>query len=308
MRRLSLVLAAGAFLVSACSQQRQEDSAAAGGADQGAQPTGAQQNTLRFSAIPDDNTTELMQKFTPVAEHLSRTLGVPVAYVPSADYAASVEMFKNGDIHLAWFGGLTGVQARQAVAGAHAIVQGIEDPQYFSYFLANASTGLERSDGFPTAISKLKFTFGSAQSTSGRLMPEYFIREFGGAAPQDFFEHEFGFSGSHDKTIELVTSGAFEAGAVSYTTYDAWVAEGKVDPNVCRAIWRTPAYADYNFTAHPELDRMFGAGFTDRLRQAFLDMKDPALLNAFRRSGFIPATDAEFDGILAVARALDMAR
>jgi hypothetical protein len=37
-------------------------------------------------------------------------------------------------------------------------------------------------------------------------------------------------------------------------------------------------------------------------------MKDPKLLEAFRRSGFVEAKDAEFDGILAVARALDMAR
>ena len=46
---------------------------------------------------------------------LSAKLGVPVEYVPSRDYQASVDMFKNGDVHLAWFGGLTGVQAGSTV-------------------------------------------------------------------------------------------------------------------------------------------------------------------------------------------------
>jgi phosphonate transport system substrate-binding protein len=263
---------------------------------------------LRFSAIPDDNTTELTRKFGPVADYLAARLGVPVEYVPSSDYGASIEMFKNGDIHLAWFGGLTGVQARQAVPGAHAIVQGAEDPKFYSYFIANASTGLKKSGDFPLGIATHTFTFGSTKSTSGRLMPEHYIRQHSGKAPRDFFTHEFGFSGSHDKTIEQVASGAYEVGAVSYTTYDAWVKEGKVDPAKVPVIWQTPEYADYNFTAHPDLEKMFGAGFTQKLQQALIAMKDPALLSAFRRSALIEAKDAEFDAILEVARALDMAR
>ena len=75
---------------------------------------------LRFTAIPDQNTTELERKFAPVADYLTGELGVPVEYVASRDYQASVEMFKNGEIQLAWFGGLTGVQARHAVEGARA--------------------------------------------------------------------------------------------------------------------------------------------------------------------------------------------
>jgi len=127
---------------------------------------------LRFSAIPDQNSTELQEKFQPLASYLSNRLGVPVEYVPSRDYQASVEMFKNEDVHLAWFGGLTGVQARGAVEGARAIAQGAADPQYYSYFIAHKDSGLERSDDFPQVISNLRFTFGSESSTSGRLMPE----------------------------------------------------------------------------------------------------------------------------------------
>ncbi|MFT5679488.1 MAG: phosphonate transport system substrate-binding protein [Myxococcota bacterium] len=264
--------------------------------------------TLTFSAIPDQNTARLKERFDPVAEHLSEALGVPVEYVPATDYTASVEMFRGGDIQLAWFGGLTGVQARSMVPGAHAIVQGIEDPQYRSYFIAHDSTGLAPGEDFPEAIGGLTFSFGSESSTSGRLMPEHFIRQHTGKAPADFFTVSHSFSGAHDKTAKLVESGQVQAGVLSYTTWDAMVADGRIDTDKARIIWTTPTYADYNFTAHPDLEARYGAGFTDRLAAALIGITDPDLLAAFQRSGLIAAQDTDYAEIQAVALELDMVR
>jgi phosphonate transport system substrate-binding protein len=265
-------------------------------------------HVLRFTAIPDQNTTDLAERFAPLATYLSEELDVPVEYVPSRDYQASVEMFRNGDVQLAWFGGLTGVQARHAVEGARAIAQGEDDPEYYSYFIAHESTGLTESDDFPAAIGDLAFTFGSESSTSGRLMPEHFITRHTGLAPTKFFSKPFGFSGSHDKTCELVESGRFEAGVVNFKVYDRRVKRRQTDPDVCRVIWRTPTYADYNFTAHPDLDAMFGDGFIDRLQWTLIDISDPTLLEALPRENLIPIGNGEFDEIEAVARELGMLR
>ncbi|MEE8584464.1 MAG: putative selenate ABC transporter substrate-binding protein [Acidobacteriota bacterium] len=273
---------------------------------------GAQQSrpaeVLRFTAIPDQNTTELQEKFQPLADHLSQQLGVPFEYIPARDYQASVEMFKNADALLAWFGGLTGVQARKAVPGARAIAQGEADPHYYSYFIAHKDTGLERSEEFPVGIGALRFTFGSDSSTSGRLMPEHFIRSNTAKSLDEFFENPVGFSGSHDKTAQLVESGQFQVGAINYMVYDKRVAAGTTDPEVCRVIWRTPEYADYNWTAHPELETRFGAGFTDRLQQALVSIDDPRLLAALTRNRLIPASNQDFEGIRQVAEALGMVR
>jgi len=274
----------------------------------GSNETGDNSPVLRYTAIPDQNSTELMQRFAPLTEHLSGLLGVPVEYVPARDYQASVEMFRNGDIQLAWFGGLTGVQARAAVPGAHAIAQGAVDPEYFSYFIAHASSGLEPGADFPESLADFPFTFGSESSTSGRLMPEHFIKVNTGLSPAEFFTHAVGYSGSHDKTCELVEAGRFLAGVVNYKVYDRRVVEGKTDPAVCRVVWKTPVYADYNFTAHPDLETRFGAGFTGRLQAALTGIEDPALLAALPREKLILATDAEFAGIAAVARDLGMIR
>src|SRR5215213_4951510 len=73
--------------------------------------TPQQERVLRYTAIPDQNSTELQEKFRPLSAYLTKQLGVRVEYVPVRDYQAAVEAFKNGDVLLAWFGGLTGVQA-----------------------------------------------------------------------------------------------------------------------------------------------------------------------------------------------------
>lgn len=262
---------------------------------------------LRFSAIPDQDETRLREKFGPVAAYLSKQLGIPVEYVHATRYADSVDLFKNGDIQLAWFGGLTGVQARAAVPGARAIAQGEEDPEYFSYFIAHRDSGIEPSDSFPKAIAGRKFTFGSKGSTSGRLMPEHFIRDNSGMSPREFLG-PISFSGSHDRTVELVGTGQFEVGAVSYKVYDRRVAEGQTDPNVVRVIWKTPPYPDYNFTAHPSLDETHGAGFIDRLQKVLIGMQSPELLSAFPRKSLITATNDDFEPIAVLARELGFVR
>jgi phosphonate transport system substrate-binding protein len=214
-------------------------------------------------------------------------------------------MFRNGDVQLAWFGGLSGVQARDTVPGAHAIAQGKIDPTFKSYFIANASTGLERSQDFPLAIADLSFTFGSQKSTSGRLMPESNIRRFSGKSPRDFFGTESSFSGSHDKTAKLVEAGTFQAGAMNFKTYDSMVAAGKLDPDKCRVIWVTPPYADYNWTVHPSVEATYGEGFSAKVQAALVGMVDPGLLEAMgREEGMIAAVDEDFAAIAELAREL----
>ena len=272
------------------------------------QPNAPSPAALSFTAIPDQNTTELQEKLQPLADHLSQQLGVPVEYLPVRDYQASVELFRNGDVLLAWFGGLTGVQARQAVPGARAIAQGEADPRYFSYFIAHRDTGLRPSEEFPSAIAGLRFTFGAESSTSGRLMPEYYIRQSTGASPEELFPAPVGYSGSHDKTAELVESGQYQAGVLNFKVYDRRVAEGLTDPEVARVIWKTPTYADYNWTAHPLLEETFGEGFTARLQETLVSIDDPALLAALPRTRLIEASNEDFESIRQVALELGMLR
>ena len=261
--------------------------------------------TLVFSAIPDQDESSLKARFGKIADYLSTTLEVPVKYVPVKSYAASVTGFRNNQIQLAWFGGLSGVQARMLTPGSKAIAQGEEDPEFHTYFIAHQSTGLKASEDFPKEIAGKRFTFGSKGSTSGRLMPEYHIRQNLEKSPADAFE-TVGFSGNHSRTVALVESGAYEVGAVNFKVWEKMVAEKKVDTDKVSVIWNTPAYPDYQWTIRGDVDATWGEGFSDKVKQALLDMKDPELLKSFPRTSFISASNEDFLPIEETAKAIGL--
>lgn len=261
--------------------------------------------TFTFTAIPDQDETKLKERFSKLAVYLTKELGVDVKFVPVKSYSASVAAFRNNQVQLAWFGGFSGVKARLLVKDSQAIAQGVEDPNFYSYIIAHKSTGLDKAKTLPEAVKGKTFTFGSKGSTSGRLMPEYFIRETFNAAPQDVFK-KVGFSGNHSKTISLVQSGAYELGAVNYKVWDRELKAGNIDTSKVKVIYKTPAYYDYNFTIRADVDKNYGEGFIKKVQDALLKLDDREILDAFPRAKFIEAKNSDYDKVLETGRKIGL--
>ena len=258
-----------------------------------------------FTAIPDEDESRLRQRFNKVASYLEKKLGVSVKYIPVKSYAAAVAAFRNDQVQLAWFGGLSGVRARSLVSGSEAIAQGFEDQAFFNYFIAHSSTGLKRSDEFPNDIAGKIFTFGSKGSTSGRLIPEFHIRENLKKSPNDVFQ-KVGFSGNHTRTIQLVQSGAYQVGAVNSKVWENEMKAGKIDLSKVSIIWKTPPYPNYQWSIRGDVDGRWGAGFKTRVKEVLLGIKDPDLLASFPRTSFVPASNSDYQPILDVAKAIKL--
>jgi len=272
--------------------------------------TKAEKPTFVFTAIPDADESRLQQRFNKVAVYLSEKLNVEVKYIPVKSYAAAVTAFRNDQVQLAWFGGLSGVRARALVPGSEAIAQGFEDQSFKSYIIAHHSTGLKAnadlSDAFKDFNSKdMTFTFGSKGSTSGRLMPEFYLREAFNSAPADIFSR-IGFSGDHSRTIAQVQSGAYQVGAVNFKVWDKELADGKIDSNKVSVIWTTPTYPDYQWTIRNDVDQRFGNDFKTLVRKTLLEMNDPDLLASFPRQSFIPASNDDYAPIENTARSIGL--
>ncbi len=268
--------------------------------------TSAWAETFVFTAIPDEDETKLVERFSGVAEYLSEELDADVKYIPVKSYAAAVSAFRNNQVQLAWFGGLSGVQARRLVPGSEAIAQGVEDEAFETYFIANTSTGIEPAEKFEDLAGQLKgktFTFGSKGSTSGRLMPEFYIRETFGGNPEDFFSR-VGFSGNHTRTLRLVEAGTYQIGALNFQVWQKEMSEGGIDTDAVQVIWKTPAYPDYQWTIRGDVNERFGANFKARVKEALLKMDDPDLLKSFPRSGFIPVSNDDYEPIRKTAEAI----
>lgn len=294
-RRTFLLGSAGALVLAACGSN---------GSNEGAGPLG-------ISAIPDQDPELLNRLYPAVAERFAGALDMEVTYRPITDYTAVVRAFEVGDIHLAWMGGLTGVQARARVKGASAIVQRDIDADFHSLFVAHRSSGLTPFDDVEGLrdLAGHTLTFGSETSTSGRLMPQHFLQQAGLELSE--LKGDPGFSGSHDATIEAVASGSFEIGAVNEQVWTVTEKASEVDTGDVAVLWRTPGYADYHWLARPDLDRTFGAGTTRTVTDLLLGLDpdepdDADILELFGAKAFVPTENSNYDRIEATARDLGL--
>ena len=271
-------------------------------------------DVLKIGAIPDQNPEKLNRLYGSLSAELNAALEVPVKYIPVSNYAAAVSAFRTGSLDVVWFGGLTGVQARLQTPGAKVLAQRDIDSKFTSVFIANGASGLRpiTSSDQLVQLKGRRLAFGSESSTSGRLMPQYFLAE-NGVSITDLAGGGPGFSGSHDATIAVVQSGAYDVGALNEQVWRSNVEEGRVDPTKVAVIWRTPTYADYHWLARPDLDRRFGSGFTERVQNALLSLSAETeagsqILELFGAERFIPARDEDYKKIESVGRDLGKIR
>ena len=265
---------------------------------------------LKVGGIPDQDTSRLARRYQIFADYLAKELDVTVQYVPSVDYAAVVTAFGQDELQLAFFGGLTGVQARLQNPGAQAIAQREKDAKFHSKFIARADLPLASLEDVRAQAGDLTITFGSESSTSGHLMPRYYLTQ-AGVDPDADFRSAPSFSGSHDKTWQLVESGSFDLGALNEDVWDRAVREGKADPDKVREFYTTPDYFDYNWTARADLDQVYGAGFTDKVKAALLNLnpdEHAEILELFSTERFIASNNANYQAIEDVARGLELIR
>ena len=257
-------------------------------------------DVLRVSAIPDEAPTELLRKFKPLGAYLEQQTGMKVEFVPVADYPAVVEALATDRLDMAWLGGFTFVQVNQKTGNAIPLVQREQDAQFTSKFIT--------SDPNVKSLADLKgksFAFGSISSTSGSLMPRYFMLQ-DNIKPETYFSR-VAYSGAHDATAAWVQAGKVDAGVLNASVWQKLVDSGKVDTNKVKVFATTPTYFDYNWTVRGTLD----PALAEKLKQAFLALDpakpaDKAILDLQAASRFIPTKPENYKGIEDAARAADL--
>ncbi|WP_264310235.1 putative selenate ABC transporter substrate-binding protein [Pseudomonas putida] len=253
--------------------------------------------TLRVSAIPDEAPTELQRKFKPLGEYLSKQLGMEVKFVPVADYPAVVESLASDRLDLAWLGGFTFVQVHLKDPTATPLVQREQDAQFTSKFITANPNVKSLAD-----LKGKSFAFGSISSTSGSLMPRYFMLKEDNIKPEDYFSR-VAYSGAHDATAAWVQAGKVDAGVLNASVWQKLVDAGKVDTSKVRVFATTPTYYDYNWTVRGNMAPALKA----KIKQAFLDL-DPAnpehkaILDLQAASRFIETKPENYTGTEQAAR------
>lgn len=254
-----------------------------------------QATPLRVSMIPTTDPSKAIREMQPLKERLAKATGMSVELTIPSNYAAVVEALVNDQVDVAHLGGFTYVQASKR-AGVRPLVQRDRDQNFHSLFVTQPKSPIRSLND----LAGHSFAFGDVNSTSGHLMPEYYMRQ-AGVDPQVIAKALY--TGGHDATLLAVSSGKVDAGALDEAVFQRLTTSGKVDPATIRIFSTTPPFFDYVWVARKGLpDERASA-----VAEAFLtlDASDPAqksILDSLSATRYVRADDKSYDKLREAAK------
>jgi len=267
---LSLVLGVALSLVAGCNAN------------------GPSRQTLRLSMIPTTDPGKMIRESEPLINYLEKETGIKVEMTIPTNYAAVVEAIANDQVDIAYLGGFTYVQASKRV-GVIPLVQRDQDQNFHSLFITHPDSGINSLSD----LSGHTFAFGDVNSTSGHLMPEYFMRE---AHVDAEVIAKAIYTGGHDGTALAVANKRVDAGALDETVYQKMVQDGKIDPAKAKVFLTSPPFFDYVWVARKGLDSKLAEAFSSAFLK--LDESEPqqkAVLEILRAKKYVRANDGDYD-------------
>ena len=246
-------------------------------------------DVIRIGVTPSQAKDRLVAKFEPLVDYLESATGLEFELLIPEDYSGLLEHFEAGSVDLAWFGGLTYVQAAQK---SHTVAVAFRDIdlQFTSCYLAKAADTRMRI----TEFAGVSFSFGPELSTSGHLMPRYFMIE-DGLDPRKFFG-SVRHSAGHDQTALWVSNGTVTLGVANCNIVRSLFESGELDSDEVRVVETTPPYPDYVWAVRTSMQ--------ESTRQALLDAflgldatvpEHRQILRAQGANAYLPAGSSDFE-------------
>lgn len=253
---------------------------------------------LRVALLPDENASTLIQQAQPLKEYLEKTLGKQIELVVTTDYSSMIEAMRFGRIEIAYFGPFSYVLAKSKAPGIEPFAVGVEkgSPTYRSILIATADGPVKSVDD----IRGKPFGFGDQASTSSHLAPRaHLLKKYKLEGNKDY---KVVHLGTHDAVARAVQAGQIPAGALSEQIFRALIARKTIDETKMIKLDLSDPIPNYPITMQGDL----APALQDKIRAAFLDAKDPAVLKSFRVEAFAPTDDKAYDILRETAKILDL--
>lgn len=254
-------------------------------------------DTLRVALLPDENASTVIKNNEPLKHYLEEKLQKKIELVVTTDYSSMIEAMRRGRLELAYFGPLSYVLAHEKSPGIEAFAVQVHGgkPTYRSVLIANATSGVTT----PAEAKGKIVAFGDTASTSSHLIPKRLLQDAGLSPKTDYTEQ---FVGSHDAVALTVQSGKAQVGGLSEPIFETLLEKKTIDSTKVKVLAHSAEYPNYPWTLQSSL----APELKEKIRQAFYDLKDPAVLKPFKATGFAPIKDSDYDVIRELGRILNL--
>jgi phosphonate transport system substrate-binding protein len=198
---------------------------------------------LNFSRISSENESDRIARHKSFLAYLEKAFGVKVKMHVATEYAGTIEALRSKKVEFAVLGPASYAAAWEVTGGkVEPILAGTDKLGNLGYYSVIAV----KKDSPYQRIQDLKgkaFAFADPNSTSGFVIPTYYLRKQG--FPPDTFFGKTGFSGSHENSILAVLSGTYDAAAnwwndESYSNISRMEQKGMIPKGQLRIIWKSP--------------------------------------------------------------------
>jgi phosphonate transport system substrate-binding protein len=254
---------------------------------------------LRVGLIPNENPKEVEAQYQPLEDYLNEELGREVELSVPTTYNAVVEAMVSDKLDLAYFGGLTYVQARQR-ADVHPLFTEVNPrtgtTKYRSVIIVPAGSDVESVED----LEGEDFAFGSVSSTSGSLYPSIMLDTAGIDYRTDLGETIY--TGGHDTTAQAVANGRVAAGGLEDRILYNLQDEGIIEKDAVKVIEESEPIEGYPWVVRDDLANEDEQALTN----AFLNIEDPKLLDLLRAESYEKVEASDYDYVEKQARKLDL--
>lgn len=195
---------------------------------------------INLGIIPTESTTSAMQGFDPFRADMEKALGIPVKLFFASDYAGIIEGMRFNKVQIAWFGNKSAIEAVNRADG-EVFVQTVDvegNPGYWSLIVVHKDSPYQNIDEIIRDGKDLSFGNGDPNSTSGYLIPTYYIWGQKGIDPAKHFKvmrsanHETNLMAVANKQVDFATNNTENLAKAAKT-------HPEVVKNI-RVIWKSP--------------------------------------------------------------------
>ncbi|MEO0825861.1 MAG: phosphonate ABC transporter substrate-binding protein [Cyanobacteria bacterium J06639_16] len=317
-RRLSSLLAVSALTIStlaACSSAP-EDTASTDATD-GTETTGGEMCApeiaeIEFGIISTESQDNLKPLWEPLLTDMSEAVGRPVVGFYATDYAGVIEGMGAGKVQVAWYGGKSYIEAAER-SSAEAFAQTVAldgTKGYYSHLITNVENSiagevdLDAGDGDQYIVenaSDLTFAFNDPNSTSGFLVPSYYIFAQQGANPEQIFS-ELVFAGSHEATALAVSENQVDVATNNSENLDRLKETAPEALEKIQIIWTSPVIPSDPLAYRSDLPECLKTS----IQEFFFNYDNEEILTGLQWTGLDPATDEDWNTIRELQIAKDI--
>lgn len=169
---------------------------------------------LNFGIISTESSQALKAGFEPFLKDMEKELGVPVKAFFAPDYAGIIEGMRFNKVDIAWFGNKSAMEAVDR-AGGEIFAQTVDvtgNPGYWSLLLTHKDSPISSLKDVLKCDKSLAFGNGDPNSTSGFLVPSYYVFAQNNVDPKECFKvvrnasHEVNAMAVANKQVDVATN------------------------------------------------------------------------------------------------------